>query len=124
MMIHVQEINPAGRVRFTSALGAAEAAWMGDPPAAGRDYAVELAVGDRLIWGDSIVAIEPAARSIASGDEGPTLVATLESVDEDGAATLRLGPSLVLVETEGEPPPVGAIVRVRLADLVLADTNI
>ncbi len=123
-MIHVQEIDPTGRVRFASELGAAEAAWMGEPPAAGRDYAVELVVGDRLIWGDSIVAAEPAAHAIATGDDGTTLVATLESVDEDGAATLRLGPSLVLVETEGEPAPVGTTVRVRLADLVLADTSI
>lgn len=63
-------------------------------------------------------------QEIVTGDDGATLVATLESVDDDGAATLRLGPSLVLVETEGTPAPVGATVRVRLADLVLADTNI
>jgi hypothetical protein len=55
---------------------------------------------------------------------GVTLDATLESIDGDGAATLRLGPSLVLVDTEGSAPPAGTAVRVRLVEMTLADAGV
>jgi hypothetical protein len=124
MRIHVRKLDPVKhRVAFDSDLGAAEADWMGDLPAADRDYHVEIALNERLTWGVDIVAVEAAPPRIAQSPTGVTLDATLEAIDE-GAATLRLGPSLVLVDTEGTPPAVGTAVRVRVAELTLADSNI
>jgi hypothetical protein len=125
MKIHVHKVDPATRrVAFDSAVGAAEAGWMGDLPEADRDYHVELSINDRLVWGTDIVETEAAAHRIARDATGVTLDATLESIDDDGAGTLRLGTGLVLIDTEGPPPGAGTSVRVRIGDLVLADTGI
>lgn len=126
MKIHVQKVDrERRRVRFASGLGMGEAGWMGELPEEGGEYHVELAIDERLVWGDSIVVVEPPGpHRIAEDGAGVTLDATLEAIDDEGAATLRLGPSLVLIETEGTPPAVGATVRVRLGDLALADTGI
>lgn len=125
MKIHVHTLDPVKRrVSFDSDVGAAEAAWMGDLPAPAHDYHVELAINDRLEWGVDIVATAPAPHRIAQDGTGVTLDATLESIDDDGAAALRVGPSLVLIDTEGSAPPAGTAVRVRLAELTLSDTGI
>jgi len=125
MKIHVRSVDPAtGRVEFQSDVGAANAAWRGELPEAGRDYHVELAVDERLVWGTDIVPTGGMAHHIAQDGAAVTLDATLESIDDDGAGALRLGPSLVLIDTEGTPPQAGAPVRARLLGLALADTGI
>lgn len=125
MKVHVRTLDPARRrVAFSSDLGAAEAGWLGDPPEADRDYHVEIAINERLVWGTDIVATPPAPPGIAQGPAGITLDGTLESIEDDGAATLRLGPSLVLLDTEGTAPPAGTPVRVQVGEMMLADTGI
>ncbi len=125
MKVHVRTIDPIHRrVAFSSDLGAAEAGWLGDLPEAERDYHVEIAINDRLIWGTDIVATSPAPPRIAQGPAGITLDATLESLEDDGTGTLRLGPSLVLIDTEGAAPPAGTPVRVQIGEMMLADTGI
>jgi|KBSSwiStaDraftv2_1062776.scaffolds.fasta_scaffold4816633_1 hypothetical protein len=125
MKVHVRTLDPTRRrVAFSSDLGAAEAGWLGDLPEADRDYHVEIAINERLVWGTDIVATPPAPPCIAQGPAGITLDATLESIEDDGAATLRLGPSLVLIDTEGAAPPAGTSVRVQVGEMMLADTGI
>ena len=125
MKVHVRTLDPTRRrVAFSSDLGAAEAGWLGDLPEADRDYHVEIAINERLVWGTDIVATPPAPPRIAQGPAGITLDATLESIEDDGAATLRLGPSLVLIDTEGTAPPAGTPVRVQVGEMMLADTGI
>jgi hypothetical protein len=126
MKIHVHKLDPANhRVFFHSEVGAAEAGWTGDLPEAGRDYHVEISIREHLVWGADIVATEPVPHGIAQGGAGVTLDATLESIDtDDGFATLRLGPSLVMIETEGTPPPAGTAVRIRPVEITLSDTGI
>jgi hypothetical protein len=125
MKVHVRTLDPVKRrVAFSSDLGAAEAGWLGDLPEAERDYHVEIAINERLVWGTDIVATPPAPPRIAQGPAGITLDATLESIEDDGAATLRLGPSLVLIDTEGTAPPAGTPVRVQVGEMMLADTGI
>lgn len=125
MKVHVRTLDPASRrVAFSSDLGAAEAGWLGDLPEADRDYHVEIAINERLVWGTDIVTTPPAPPRIAQGPAGITLDATLESIEDDGAATLRLGPSLVLIDTEGTAPPAGTPVRVQVGEMMLADTGI
>lgn len=125
MKVHVRTLDLARRrVAFSSDLGAAEVGWIGDLPEADRDYHVEIAINERLVWGTDIVATPPAPPRIAQGPAGITLDATLESIEDDGAATLRLGPSLVLIDTEGTAPPAGTPVRVQVDEMMLADTAI
>jgi len=125
MKIHIQEFDSTKRkVCFNSEVGTAEAIWMGDLPDAGKDYYVEIAINNCLVWGDDIVVTESLVHRITQSESGITLVATLESIDSDESAVLRLGSSIVLIETEGTPPPVGTAVQVRLSELILSDTRI
>ena len=81
MKVHVRTLDPTRRrVAFSSDLGAAEAGWLGDLPEADRDYHVEIAINERLVWGTDIVATPPAHPRIAQGPAGITLDATLESI--------------------------------------------
>ena len=60
MKVRVRTLDPVKRrVAFSSDLGAAEAGWLGDLPEAERDYHVEIAINERLIWGTDIVATPP-----------------------------------------------------------------
>ena len=97
---------------------------MGDLPDVGSNYYVEIAIDQCLVWGDDIIVTESLPHRIAQSEAGITLEATLELIDNEGAATLRLGSSLVLIETEGTPPPINTSVRVYLKELILCDTGI
>jgi hypothetical protein len=125
MKIHVQEYDGTNNcVRFDSEIGTAEAKWMGDLPDVGSDYYVEIAINKCLVWGDDIIATESLPHRITQSEVGITLEAILESIDSDGFAVIRLGITLVLIETEGTPPPVGTAVQVRLGELHLSDIGI
>jgi hypothetical protein len=125
MKIHVQEYDGTNNcVRFDREVGTAEAKWMGDLPDVGSDYYVEIAINKCLVWGDDIIATESLPHRITQSEVGITLEATLESIDSDGFAVIRLGITLVLIETEGTPPPVGTAVQVRLGELLLSDIGI
>ena len=54
----------------------------------------------------------------------PLIHATLEVCEEDGFAVLRLGRSILIVETYGDPPPVGTVVRAHVPALTLSDSGI
>ena len=125
MKIHIQEFNDTNHsVHFDSEVGTSEAKWMGDLPNVGSDYYVEIAINNCLVWGDDIIVTEPVPHRIAQSEIGITLDATLESIDSDGSAVLRLGATLVLIQTDGSPPSVGSAVQVRLGELFLSDIGI
>lgn len=125
MKIHIQQYDSTKNcVRFDSQFGTAEAKWMGDLPDVRSDYYVEIAINKCLVWGNDIIATESLPHRIAQSEVGITLDATLESIDSDGFAALRLGTTLVLIETEGTPPPVGTVVQVHLGELLLSAIGI
>jgi hypothetical protein len=125
MKIHIQDLDDTNySVRFDSEVGTAQAKWMGDLPDVGSDYYVEIAINNCLVWGDDIIVTEFLPHRITQSEAGIALEATIESIDSDGSAVLRLGTTLVLIETEGTPPPIGTAVQVRLGELLLSDMGI
>lgn len=125
MKIYVKECDSKRNyVRFDSEVGGAEAKWMGDLPDVGSDYYVEITINKCLVWGDDIIVTESLPHRITQSELGITLEATLESINSDGFAILRLGMTLVMIETEGTPPPVGTAVKIRLDELLLSDIGI
>lgn len=125
MKIRITAFDPARRrVRFACVVGDAEATWASAPPVVGRDYHVELAVERCLVWGVDLARRAPGPDRLIGDDHGLALDGSLEAMDDDGVATLRLGPALLLVETEGEPAAVGSPVRARVDDVRLYDARI
>jgi hypothetical protein len=113
------------RVDVTSELGSFSARWDGAAPAIGARLAVELGFPDRFTWGVDIVRVDTREHAIEPGlDGGVVLWATLERFDEDGAADLRCGGSVLALEVFGDPPAVGATVRIEARTLTLYDSNI
>lgn len=122
MQIQVQtihEVRKELRVRFTCAFGQGEARWTGRTPKPEESYHVEIDIPAPLRWGVSIRPTLETEPLIATTIDGNRLVARLESVDPDGVAVLRFGPTLILAEADGEPPARGSWVQVRTPHLVL-----
>src|SRR5688572_25979323 len=118
MMVEIVRIeDPSAaepRVEVRSALGQFSARWSGPVPVVGASRAVELSVAHTFTWNVDIVAVEARPHAIGPGrDGGVVMWASVEDCDEDGAVGLRLGPSVVMVEAFGEPPAVGATVRLE-----------
>ena len=129
MQVEISKVDnsPQGtRVAFVSEYGSASARWAGPAPKVGEKYDVELSAEAPLSWGHDISA-SPAgtAAHIEPRGDGVTLDGLLEAHDQgDDVATLRIGRSLLLVETRGPAPPDGTAVRAQIETLVLTDTGI
>jgi hypothetical protein len=124
-ILSVDTSSSETRVRFASDHGDANARWSGAPPAVGDRYDVELDASTRLTWGrDLVVRVGGDYRLTAHGERGAVIDATLEMFDaEDGVASLRIGPSVMLISTRGDAPAVGSAVRATIDELVLTDTG-
>lgn len=96
------------------------------------------AVADKVVRGESAERLldayagggvrggyaAPPTGAPGTGAPQPTSGPGTGAAPTDGAAALRLGPSLVLIDTEGAAPPAGTPVRVQVGELMLADTGI
>jgi hypothetical protein len=111
-------------VHFSSDLGEAWAYWSGNPPTPAQTLDVELSAGSPLTWGKDIRPAPGEAPRLEPNEGGVTVYATLESREDDGFTVLRLGPGILMVETDGDGPPAGTIVRADIQKLTLSDTNI
>jgi hypothetical protein len=113
------------RVEVRSALGQFAGRWSGPEPRVGDKRSVELSFDHTFTWNVDIVAVEPQPHAIGPGRDGGVVVcAGVEELDESGALGLRLGPSVIMAEAFGEPPPVGATVRLDAPAVTLSDADI
>jgi hypothetical protein len=131
MRVRVKNIsNDEGglRVVFSSQFGEAAAVWHGSTPKVGQEYDVELETGELRRWGTPELDVAETSDVEIREEEGDVVVqAYLETAQPDGYTVLRFGqtqdaPSLV-VETDGEAPPRGQLVRVRVRDLSAWDQH-
>lgn len=100
--------TPVGfHVRFNCEFGTGAGLWHGSTPWTSAEYDVELEVPGVLLWGRDLAAGPDAAPMIFSGQDTTHLCAQLESVSDDGVIALRLGTSIVRVETSGDKAPLG-----------------
>ncbi len=116
---------PDARVEVRSALGRFHARWHGAPPPIGAQRDVELAFDACFTWGVDAVPVDARPPAIGPGPGGGVVLwANVEALDEDGAVGLRLGPSIVMLTAYGEPPALGATVRIEAPEVTLFDTDV
>lgn len=112
MHVQVLRLEQGGdgwRVALRTAGGVVRAHWRGgEPPARGAFTDVELAVAGVVEWGREL---GPHSDDGAAALE--CLQGTLEHLDPDGTARLRVGADVVLLATRGAPPALGTGVRLR-----------
>ncbi len=127
MRVKILEVLP-GRPRpqavVATPVGVLRGAWFGSVPEVGADHHVEIEVGAVLAWGQEIREEPPRAEAVAMAGNEAEIHGHLESVQESGVVDVRVGGALVVVETEGTPPTVGAFVHLRVANLSLYDQQI
>jgi|GEM_PF-801211 len=111
-------------VTFLSPYGQGEAEWRGQPPTLGQQYSVELELPQPLAWGQEITPASDPTPAVGTEEDGHFMVALVEQVDEDGCVTVRVGSSIVLLETTGMATVVGGYIRVRFDRLILFDTGL
>ncbi len=128
MKVHIQnlEVSSDGKyhVQFSSELGNANACWQGAPPQLGEGYHVELSVGEPLTWGVDILSTVESTHRLEQESDCVVIKAKLEAYEDDGLAVLRLGGSIMMVDTFGNPPPLGTVVEAHIRELTLSDTGI
>jgi hypothetical protein len=115
IIVESVESEPLRLVRTNSHLGPLTVTWEGELPQPGP-YDVELEVPDALEWGRRAWPADDAPEP--TDEQGvQRLHAVLREIDELGVATLELGPTTLLVDTEGEPP-LGTVDHAVVLDVV------
>jgi hypothetical protein len=114
--------NP--QVHFSSEVGQAWAYWSGDPPTSGQSYHVELSVEYPLTWGVDILPTTDTQHRLELEGAVVAIQGALEVCEEDGFTALRLGRDILMLQTYGDSPSVGTVVRAQVRTLTLSDINI
>ncbi|MCG7316151.1 MULTISPECIES: hypothetical protein [Brevibacillus] len=126
MKILIKQYEPdESKVRFTSQYGEGSAIWHGNPPKEGSTYDVEIEIPQILAWDKDIQATNMDEHPIKIQNDMVDFVGKLESVSEDdGCCVVRVGESIILVETEGIPLKVGSFLRVQTKSVILYNNHL
>lgn len=110
------------QVNFSTEYGNATALWSGNEPQISKEYFVELEVPGVLYWQKDITVSEEVC-GIALKSGMVHLVGLFESIEDDGYTVIRLGDSIISIETQGEPPETGSNVKLTTNNLLLYEVN-
>ena len=103
MEIKIIEVISEHEVVVANKYGKMNAEWIGESPKKDSIKNVEVEINDTLVWGQDIVETNDKNYKIESIDGRICLQGCLESISEDGYTVIRLGESIICVDTEGMP---------------------
>ena len=107
MVITIRSVDngPNGpRVEFDSPWGPIHGRWMGPAPAVGTSHLVALDLSETLKWGKNIRSIGAIPLRVSSAEGHLKIEGPCDDVHDDGAVVMRLGKSLLMIETTGRIP--------------------
>jgi hypothetical protein len=110
-------------VTFATDYGIGKGLWIGSAPDLLKSYYVEFTIED-LIWGTNVFEVSSEDFVISRDKDLTSLQGKIETVDDDGICTLRIGDSILLLDIAGKLPLPGHYIRVTTARVLLFDTNI
>ena len=119
----IMNIENGYKVVFSSQFGDATAIWNGARPQISKEYYAEIEVPGVLIWekdinkSDKINIIE----ELENGKVG--LCGILESIEDDGYAVIRIGDSIVAIETQGVQPKINSCIMVIAENILLYEVG-
>ena len=125
LKIIVEKVSAIGgdrKVVFSTEYGNATANWDGDLPEEGKEYFVEIEIGETLALGNNLKICNEAKFTIGMEHDSVFLTGYLESIEEDGYAVLRFGDSIVSLEIMGAIPPE-SFVKVISDEVTLFDVK-
>jgi hypothetical protein len=108
------------RVEFACAYGRGTALWVGEEPHPDDVVDAELIVEGDHEWGESLHPCEPMVRIMrCPEDPETTIIRAMLEDSEESFCVLRLGSSLVVVNTLGGGPGFEAFAELRTRQLRL-----
>lgn len=90
-------------VSFASKYGSSQAIWNGNDPEVNKEYFVEIEIKEILVYGKSFEKTTETNNRIEMHLGKTHIVGILESIEIDGYAVIRIGDSLIAVETIDVP---------------------
>jgi hypothetical protein len=118
------EVEEGFRIRFTSSNGRGVAIFVGNKPNINTDYFVEVDINGIFKWQEDITRIEINESKFEDVGNLASVSGILESVDNDGYTVIRIGTTIIALETEGVHPPIGSNVKVQPSELKIYDINL
>ncbi|MCK6207079.1 hypothetical protein KZX50_16675 [Bacillus infantis] len=116
--------NSHSTLSFSSEYGNGQARWPEGSPIEGREYFVEIEISDKAVWGKNVIKSEKEPFSLKTENGQTIMVCEVEAIYDYGICNFRMGSSIVALEIEGAPCPVGTIVEIKTDKLVLYDMNL
>ena len=105
------EILNSYQVSFSTPFGTGYGKWRGEPPEMYQHYDVEIEAGPVLVWGKNIGITEDEDFLLDDYGNELTIQGKLEAVEPNGIVYVRLGSSMISLETEGDPPAPDVFVK-------------
>jgi len=109
-------------IKFATKYGSAYGLWNGTEPQINKEYIVEVDIPAVLCWQIDIISAQEEY-FITIENNKFCLTGLFESIDDDGYLVIRLGESIVSVETQGNPLDLGSFVKLSTDTLVLYEVN-
>ncbi|MDQ3801738.1 MAG: hypothetical protein M3384_20125 [Acidobacteriota bacterium] len=123
MRIKISEISD-NKIVFNTPLGIGKGIWMSDPlPRLDESYDVEIEINDSLKWGENVSFTEADKEAIGIDNEYVYIQGKIEGVDSDGLVILRLGDSVIMLDSFTTLPPAGSFIRIEAVTLQLFNVN-
>ena len=110
-------------VEFSSEFGKAVAFWEGEKPIANNEYHVEMDIRDTLIWNEQIQKAENNKHYIQQENDLIRIFGRIDSIDDDGYVTLRLGECIVPFIASGTPFQIGEHITLSAKEIFLSPVD-
>ena len=119
MKIRIIDFNQDGTLNFSTEYGLARGKWAADAPVL-QEYNVEIEIEDTLFWNKNVLLNDCFEEQIAVAENNQVVLkGKLESIDEDNCAVLRIKNSIILFVAEGEPFPIGTMIKIIVENISL-----
>lgn len=110
------------QVNFSTEYGNATALWNGNVPEVKKEYFAEIEIPGILCWQKDISTTDEKCFILLENNI-VHIVALLESIEDDGYTVLRLGDSIITIQTQGKHPNVGSNVKITTNNLLLYEVT-
>ena len=129
LKIIVNKYNPSVKgefiVLFNSEFGNAEGFWANNSPKIGLSYEVEIDFIGEIIWEVNARNSADLCPRLEKNGNLTSIVAQLESIEEDGCCVLKIVDSIIFAEIKNIPNlALGKFIEMEVDSIKLYDTNI
>lgn len=105
-------------INFTTDYGKGVGIWKGEEPNAGSEYFIEIDIDDILNWQKDIIYSEESY-NISYDSKKIYISGKFELIEDDGYTIIRIGNSIIALETIGSPYEIGKFIKISCNNLFL-----